>query len=310
MTSVSFIHYAIFTVIVLGLLALDLFVFHRDTKTISIKSSLGFSLFWISLSLAFGAWIWIEWGSSYATDFFTGYILEYSLSMDNVFVIAMIFSYFSVPEKYRHRVLFWGIIGAILMRGIMIAIGAKAVAEYHWILYVFGVFLIYTGMKMLFSKHEDEKSLSENKLLKLCKKVFPISKNIHGEHFTVKKHGKVFLTPLALALIMVEVTDLIFAVDSIPAIFVVTQEPFIVFTSNICAILGLRSLFFLLSRMVTLFKYLHIGLSFVLILIGIKMLIGYWDIHVPTLYFLFLILFILGGSIAASIISNKKNPAK
>jgi tellurite resistance protein TerC len=255
-------HYATFILGVLLVLALDLGVFHRRARIVKFREALAWTCLWVSLSLFF-AWTLVPTlGPDEAQKFLLGYILELSLSMDNVFVIALIFGYFRVPIVFQHRVLFWGIMGAFVMRGIMIAFGAALVSRFEWILYLFGFFLLVTGVKMIFAS-QDGVQPEKNPVIRLARRFFPITDQFEGQKF---------LTPLALVLLMVETTDLIFAVDSIPAIFGVTQNPFIVFTSNVFAILGLRSLYFVLANLIGYFRFLKLGLSFVLVFIGLKML--------------------------------------
>jgi len=271
-----------FNVFVLFMLALDLGVFHRHSHVVSTKEAAVWSVVWISLAMLFNAGIYFFWDlmapqSTYTNSeaslaFFTGYLIEKSLSVDNIFVFVLIFTYFAVPVAYQHRVLFWGIIGALLMRGTLIAVGATLLKEFHWIIYVFGAFLIFTGIKMALHRNE-EVHPENNPLIRLLKKIMPVTENYEGEKFFVRRLGKLMATPLFLVLLMVESTDLIFAVDSIPAIFAVTNDPFIVYTSNVFAILGLRSLYFLLANVMDKFQYLKIGLAFVLTFVGIKMVL-------------------------------------
>ncbi len=289
-----------FTLGVLFLLALDLFVFHRRAHAVSLKEASAWSIFWVSLSLIFAAVVWNVKGRTSGIEFLTGYLIEYSLSMDNIFIFVLIFSYFKVRPEHQHRVLFWGIMGALVMRGIMIAIGVAMVTRFEWLLYVFGAFLLFTGIKMLFSGDE-EMQLEDNPLLKFCRKWLPISPSYDGEKFTVNIDGKRMLTPLALVLILIEAMDLVFAVDSIPAIFAVTRDPFVVYSSNICAILGLRSMYFVLAHGVTKMAYLRYGLAGVLTFIGIKMIISKW-FHMPVLVSLGVVGTMLGAAVLASII--------
>jgi tellurite resistance protein TerC len=271
-----------FNIFVLGMLALDLGVFHRDAHEVSIKEAAIWSVVWISLAMVFNTLIFFFWeriapSSTYTSSeaglaFLTGYLIEKALSVDNIFVFVLIFSYFAVPAKYQHRVLFWGIIGALLMRAGMIFAGAALIKQFHWIIWIFGAFLIFTGIKMATAK--DEKLEPEkNPVVRLFKRLMPVSESYDGQKFFTVKNGVRMATPLFLVLIMVETTDLIFAVDSIPAIFAVTQDPFIVYTSNVFAILGLRSLYFVLGGMMHKFHYLKLGLSFVLAFVGVKMLL-------------------------------------
>jgi tellurite resistance protein TerC len=271
-----------FNLFVLAMLALDLGVFHRKSHTVSAKEALTWSIVWITLSLAFNAVIYFFWhrmvpGSSYtnqeaALAFLTGYLIEKSLSVDNIFVFILIFSFFAVPGKYQHRVLFWGILGALLMRGALIAVGAALLERFHWIIYVFGAFLIFTGIRMAFSQNENVEP-DKNPVVKFFRRFMPVTENFEEDKFFVRRAGRLMATPLFLILLVVESTDLVFAVDSIPAIFAVTQDPFIVYTSNVCAILGLRALYFLLADVMDKFEYLKYGLAAVLTFVGIKMVI-------------------------------------
>jgi tellurite resistance protein TerC len=274
-------HWAGFIACVLFFLALDLGVFHRQAHVVRFKEALGWSAIWVTLSFAFGLllapWLVPGWERQDSVEFVTGYIIELSLSMDNVFVIALVFTYFRVPPQYQHRVLFWGILGALVMRGVMIAAGAALIKQFMWTLYLFGAFLVFTGVKMLFVSDEGVHP-EKNFVLRLARKLFPVTPDFRGQKFAIRENGTFMLTPLALVLLVVETTDLIFAVDSIPAIFAVTLKPFIVFTSNVFAILGLRSLYFVLAGAIDYFRYLKVGLSFVLVFIGVKMLL---DPHQP-----------------------------
>lgn len=272
--------WAVFISLVLGLLALDLGVLHKNSKEIGIRESLLMSGFYIAIGLAFGGWIWYQSGQQSAMEYVTGFVVEKSLAMDNIFIIAMIFSYFAIPRQYQHRVLLWGILGVIILRGIMIAGGAAIVENFHWVLYLFAAFLVFTGLKMLFSSDHDEADIGNNRILKFLRSRLPVTEKLHGEKFFVKETDattgklKTFVTPLFLALIMVEIADLIFAVDSIPAIFAITTDPFIVYTSNIFAILGLRALYFALAAMVDRFAYLKTALALILLFIGTKIVVA------------------------------------
>ena len=259
-----------FNVFVLAMLALDLGVFHRKAHEVKVKEALIWSGVWIFLALAFNVGIYFWRGSETALQFFTGYLIEKSLSVDNIFVFILIFSYFKVPALYQHRVLFWGILGALVMRAILIAVGATLIRELHWIIYVFGAFLILTGIKMALQK-ETGLNPERNPLVRLFKRFMPVTNEYHQEKFFVKLDGRRFATPLFIVLLLVETTDLIFAVDSIPAIFAITQDTFIVYTSNVFAILGLRSLYFALAGIMGYFHYLKLGLALVLIFVGTKM---------------------------------------
>ena len=299
---------------VLVFLALDLGVFHRKPRTVAFGEALMWTTIWFSMAMAFAFWlapVMIEeqWQSSHTKLFITGYVVELSLSMDNVFVIALIFTYFRVPLEYQHRVLFWGILGALVMRGVMILSGAELIERFDWILYVFGAFLLFTGIKMLFAGDEEVEP-EKNIVIRLARKIYPVTTEYDGQHFFTPLNGRRALTPLALCLIMVETTDLIFAVDSIPAIFGITTEAFIVFTSNVFAILGLRSLYFVLVGLLRHFRYLKHGMAFVLVFIGFKMLVVLWEGHPAWLNFegnhdavLGIIGAILGLSIVASVLA-------
>jgi tellurite resistance protein TerC len=345
-----------FIVFVLLLLALDLGVFHRKAHVVHVKEALGWSAVWITIGLLFSIFVYFgyehHWlglgtkvdvidqhvndGATATVKYITGYVVEKSLSVDNIFVMAMLFAFFGVPQMYQHRVLFWGILGALIMRGAMIALGANLIARYHWILYIFGVFLILTAVKMLLMKsHESDPS--QNIVLRLVRRFFPVTEHFHGQHFVVRagsaashepvtpldavnptdhlvdaaRAGKWMLTPLALALILIEVTDLVFAVDSIPAIFAITSDPFLVFTSNVFAILGLRSLYFALAGMMNTFRYLKVALAIILAVVGVKMLIA---TQLKALlgagfnfYLLGVVLLILTVGVVASIIANRRD---
>ncbi len=293
-----------FNVFLLALLALDLGVFHRKTHTVSLKEALTWSAIWISLALAFNVGIYFWMGSEPALDFFTGYLIEKSLSVDNIFVFVLLFSYFTVPAAYQHRVLFWGVIGALLMRGALIAIGSVLLEQFAWIIYIFGAFLVYTGIRMAFHKDENVDP-GKNPLLKMVRKIAPVTENFEGQHFIVRRAGKRYLTPLMLVLLVIETTDLVFAVDSIPAIFGITEDPFIVYTSNVFAILGLRSLYFVFANIIDKFYYLKIALAIILTFVGVKMLLSH-IYHIDTLLSLLVIAVVLGGAIVASIIRNKR----
>jgi len=343
-----------FIALVLLMLALDLGVFHRKAHVVTLKEALTWSAVWITMGLSFSVLVYygyenhwlglgtavdavdgvINDGTTATIKYLTGYVVEKSLSVDNIFVIAMIFGFFAVPPIYQHRVLFWGILGALAMRGVMIALGAALIAEYHWVLYVFGVFLIITGIKMLVLK-TDYTDPNQNIIVRLTRRFFPITARFHGQHFAVRagapasyesecpgtvalpdeavnqaRPGTWMLTPLALALIMVEFTDLIFAVDSIPAIFAITGDPFLVFTSNVFAILGLRSLYFALGGMLDKFRYLKVALALVLMVVGAKMLVAKWLKEMLgsgfNFYLLGLVLLILAAGVAVSLIAERR----
>lgn len=294
-----------FNTFILIMLLLDLFVFHKEAHEVSFKEALGWSLFWISLALIFNVIVYYWKGSEAALQFLTGYLVEESLSIDNLFVISMIFTYFHTPHKYLHKVLFWGILGAIVMRAGFILFGITLIQSFHWILYIFGVFLVYTGIKLV-TEHNKKIEPEKNPVLRLFRKFFPITENYEEGHFFVKRAGKYFATPLCVVLVSIETTDLIFAVDSIPAILAITNDPFIVYTSNIFAILGLRSLFFALSGMIKLFDYLHYGLGAILVFIGLKMVLS--DVvKIPIHVALgFVVLTLVGSVIVSLVMAGRK----
>lgn len=292
-----------FNAFVLLMLALDLGIFHRKEHKITFKEAIAWSTVWIVLALIFNGWIFYDAGKDKALEFLTGYLIEKSLSVDNIFVFVLLFSFFKVPEQYRHRVLFWGVLGALLMRAGFIAAGSVLIEKFHWIIYLFGAFLVFTGYKMLKKKSEDMHP-EDNPLVRWFIKRGKVTGEYHGRKFFVHINGKKLATPLFLCLLSVEFTDLIFAVDSIPAIFAITKDPFIVYTSNVFAILGLRSLYFALEGVIAQFPYLRYGLAAILIFIGIKMLIV--DLYkMPVL----LSLAIIAAILAVSIFWKKKKPA-
>jgi len=347
-----------FLAFVLLMLALDLGVFHRHAHVVTVKEALVWSAVWATLGLSFSVFVYYgyenQWlglgrsidavdgvlndGTTATIKYLTGYVVEKSLSVDNIFVIAMIFGFFAVPAIYQHRVLFWGILGALVMRGAMITLGATLIAKFHWILYLFGVFLLVTGIKMLILK-TDHSDPNQNIIIRLTRRFFPITARFHGQHFVVRagapasyesefpgtaalpdavvdqaRPGTLMLTPLALALIAVEFTDVIFAVDSIPAIFAITADPFLVFTSNVFAILGLRSLYFALAGMLDKFRYLKVSLALVLMVVGVKMLLAEW--LKPMLgsgfnfYLLGLVLLILAAGVGGSLIAERHSESR
>ena len=299
-----------FNVGVLAVLAIDLGIFHRKAHTVTVKEAAAWSSVWITLSLGFAGVIWRLMGSQPALEFVTGYLIEYSLSIDNIFVIVLIFSYFRIPDKYQHRVLFWGIIGALVMRGSMIAAGAFLIERFHWIIYVFGAFLVVTGIRMAMQDESDIEP-EANPILKLVRRILPVTHDYRGQNFFVKEapargqSSVLMATPLFVVLVLVETTDLIFAVDSIPAIFAVTRDPFLVYTSNVCAILGLRSLYFLLAGVIHRFHFLKLGLAAVLTFVGIKMLLGSFYV-IPIHTSLLVIAGILTAAVLASVAFPKK----
>jgi tellurite resistance protein TerC len=348
-----------FILLVLAMLALDLGVFHRKAHVVQVREALIWSGVWITMALLFGVFVYVgyehHWmglgstpdpvdgrindGGEAVVKYLTGYVVEKSLSVDNIFVIVMLFAFFAVPAVYQHRVLFWGILGALLMRGLMIGIGATLIARFHWLLYVFGAFLVITGIKMLMLKTDGSADPSKNIVIRLTRRMFPVTDRFHGEHFIVRagsaqSHeaavrgeaeepdpaveratpGTRMLTPLALALVMVETTDLIFAVDSIPAIFAITGDAFLVFTSNVFAILGLRSLYFALAGMIQKFRYLKPALAVVLTVVGVKMLAATWLKELLgrhfNFYLLGAVLLILAVGIVASLLATRRDDAR
>ena len=303
------LYWIIFIVAVVFFLALDLGVFHRRAHTVRFREALAWTTVWFALAMLFGLLLAPgmvpSWDRQNTYEFITGYIIELSLSMDNVFVIALLFGYFRVPQEFQHRVLFWGILGALVMRGIMIWLGVELIHRFAWTFYFLGSFLILTGIKMVFSGNE-EVHPEKNFVIRLTRKLFPVSPNYDGQRFTTTLNGRRALTPLALVLVTVETTDLVFAVDSIPAIFAVTQEAFIVFTSNVFAILGLRSLYFVLAGALRYFRFLKVGLSVVLIFIGIKMLLSHTRYDISTTLSLVVVAAIIFVSMLVSLISARK----
>jgi tellurite resistance protein TerC len=347
-----------FLAFVLLMLALDLGVFHRKAHVVSVREAVAWSAVWLAMGLTFAVFVYFtyegQWfglgtvvdpvdglpndGSRATQKYLTGYVVEKSLSVDNIFVIAMLFAFFAVPPLYQHRVLFWGILGALALRGGMIALGARLIAEFHWVLYIFAVFLILTGIKMLFLKSEHSDP-GKNFVVRLTRRLFPVTARFHGQHFIVRagapashesevpgvpampddvvenaRAGTLLLTPLALALVMVETTDLIFAVDSIPAIFAITGDPFLVFTSNVFAILGLRSLYFALAGMVKKFRYLKAALALILMVVGVKMLLAE-SLKLAlgkhfNLYLLMVVLGILAAGVAASLMADRREASR
>jgi tellurite resistance protein TerC len=296
-----------FIAFVLLMLALDLGIFHRKSHEVKIKEALIWSAVWISIAMVFNYGIYVYMGEVKAIEFLTGYVIEKSLSIDNLFVFIMIFSYFNVDKKYQHKVLFWGIIGALIMRSIFIFAGVALINKFHWIIYIFGAFLIFTGVKMLFQKDE-KMDPNKNPLVRLFKRFYPVTDTMHGDRFFVKINAKTFATPLFVVLLLVEFTDLIFAVDSIPAIMAITSDPFIIFTSNVFAILGLRALYFALAGITQYFHYIKYGLSAILVFVGLKMvMVDFYKI--PVMISLFTILGILVISVVASLLFPKKEVA-
>ena len=302
-----------FIAIVIGLLVFYLGVLHRDEHEIEAKESLLLYGFYVTIALLFGVWVWFQRGAQAGLEFYTGYLIEQSLAMDNMFVIATIFGFLGIPRLYQHRVLFWGILGVILFRAVLIGVGAALVHQFDWILFIFGAFLVFTGIKM-FSHQDEEPDLEKNGIFKFLRKRFRITDALRGRNFMVrepdKKTGKLvlWLTPLGVALIMVEIVDLIFAVDSVPAVFAVTQDTFIVYTSNIFAILGLRALYFALAAAMNRFRYLQVSLAVILVLIGIKIFLVPLDIKIDTMLSLGVTIGILAAGVLYSLWKTRNEP--
>jgi len=290
-----------FMVLVLIMLVLDLGVFHRQAHEVKLKEALAWSAVWIILSLVFNAVIWHYMGKVKALEFFTGYLIEKSLSVDNLFVFIMLFSYFKVDPKYQHKVLFWGIIGALVMRAIFIFAGVALLEKFHWLIYIFGGFLIYSGIAML-KPHKEDIEPDKNPLVRLFTKFFPVTQQMHGGKFFIRINAKLFATPLFIVLLIVEFTDLIFAVDSIPAILAVSTDTFIIFTSNVFAILGLRALYFALAGITQYFYYLKYGLAAILAFVGTKMILSGFGIKFEIIYSLVVIFTLLLLSVLASLV--------
>lgn len=296
-----------FFVLIGTLLALDLGVFNRKVHVVSVREAGFWTATWVTLGLLFNAGIWYFFGGDAALTFLTGYLIEYSLSIDNIFVFVLVFTAFGVPPQYQHRVLFWGVLGAVIMRGIMIFAGVALIERFDWIMYLFGAFLVVAGLRMLFEKDSEPVDMKDNRVLKFVRRFIPVTENYDGQKFFTRVNGVRMATPLFLVLVVVELTDLVFAVDSIPAIFAITTDPFIVFTSNIFAILGLRSLYFLLAGIIHRFVYLKTGLAIILAYVGVKMLIADF-FHIPTFTSLGVIVGVLGISIIASLLRTPKDP--
>ena len=296
----------LFAVVVVGFLVADLGFFNKKSHKIEFKPALYQSLFWIATSLAFAALIYFYMGKITAIEFLSAYVTEKMLSVDNLFVILLIFSYFKLEEKYHHKALFWGILGAIVFRGIFIGAGTLIISQFHWVLYIFGAVLLYTGIKLLQDKKEEHVDFANSRVIKFAHKILPFTDTHHGGKFFVRENGKFFFTSLFMVVLMVEVTDIIFAVDSIPAVFAISQNPFVVFTSNIFAIMGLRALFFLIENVLHKFHHLQKGLAIILLFIGAKMLVGIVGLHVSSLVSFGVIMFALTASIVLSILFPKQ----
>jgi tellurite resistance protein TerC len=294
-----------FHLFVFIMLALDLGVFHKHTHKVPVKEAVIWTAIWVALAFLFNLFVFFEFGKTKALEFLTGYVIEYSLSVDNIFVFILIFSYFAVKGQYQHKILFWGILGALIMRGIFIFAGVALINRFHWIVIIFGAFLIFTGIRMLFQK-ETEVDPEKNAVVRFFKKFLPVTNALHGDRLFLRQNSRLYATPLFLVLIVIETSDLIFAVDSIPAILAISQDRFIVYTSNIFAILGLRSLYFAVAGIMGYFRYLKVGLAFVLTFVGIKMLAAYLKFEIPIVLSLIIIISILVMSILASVIIKEK----
>ena len=298
----------LFTVGILGLLLLDLGVFHKKDHAVGQKEAMGWVVFWFLLAMSYCGFVWWWKGERTAVEFLTGYIIEASLSVDNIFVFILIFGYFKVPAEYQHRVLFWGILGALIMRGIMIGVGTALITNFEWVIYVFGAFLIFTGIRMALT---DEHGVDpeKNPAVRLLRKFMPVTAEYHGKKFFVMQNKIRYATPLFVALLVVEVSDVIFAVDSIPAVFAVTRDPFVVFTSNVFAILGLRSLYFALSGVMHKFRFLKYGLAIVLTFVGVKMLLGHSAYAIPIGWSLGVVAGVLSLSVILSLVIPERKTA-
>ena len=296
----------LFGVIVVGFLILDLGFFNKKSHKIEFKPALLQSIFWVAISLVFGLLILFFLSKEVAVEFFSAYVTEKMLSVDNLFVIMLIFSFFNLEERYHHKALFWGILGAIVFRGIFISVGAYVIHQFFWVLYIFGAVLLYTGIKLLRDKKEEHIDFKDNKIIKFAHKILPFTANHHNGKFFLRENGKFHFTSLFMIVLLVETTDIIFAVDSIPAVFAISQNLFVVFTSNIFAILGLRALFFLIENILHKFHHLQKGLAFILIFIGLKMFAPIFGIHMHSLVSFGIIMFALVSSIILSLIFPKK----
>lgn len=298
--------FILFGLIIVGFLVFDLGFFDRKAHVIGFKTALIQSVFWVALSLIFAGLVFVFVGHDKGAEFLSAYLTEKMLSVDNLFVIMLIFSFFKLEEKYHHKVLFWGILGAVVFRGIFITMGAIVIHQFYWILHVFGAILIYTGIRLFGQKKEEHIDFENKKIVKLAKKYLRFTPNHHGGHFIVKEQGKFYFTLLFMIVLVVEATDILFAVDSIPAAFSISQDSFIVYTSNIFAVMGLRALFFLVENILHKFHHLQKGLSFILIFIGAKMLAGIFGLHISSVVSLIVILVALGLSLILSVIFPKK----
>ena len=297
------ISWVIFAVAIFGLLALDLFVFHREAKPVRMREAGAWVAVWVALGLAFGGWIFVTRGATSGGEYLAGYLIEYSLSMDNVFVFAVLFSYFGVPAAYQHRLLFWGVLGAIVFRAIFIVAGIALLEQFHFVIYIFGLLLLFTAWRMVTAGTENVDP-SKNVFLCLIRRVIPVTDEFEGQSFFTRRNGKLWATPLFAALVVIETSDIMFAIDSVPAILAITTDTFIVFTSNAFAIMGLRSLYFLLAGLIDRFEYLKYGLAALLAFAGVKMLLS--DVfHIDVWISLGIIVAILGASIVISLLATR-----
>lgn len=304
MSQVEWIAWGIFNAFIITMLWIDLKVLHKDNRPMRLREALGWVAFWVSLAMIFCAGVWIVQGREMGMQFLAGYLIEESLSVDNLFVFLLVFSYFRVPEHAQHKVLFWGILGALVLRAIFIFAGVALIHRFEWIIYIFGAFLVYTGFKLFFEK-DKEVHPEHNPVVKVFRRLMPVTSDYEGENFFVRRDGRLWATPLFVVVLVIESTDVIFAIDSIPAVLSVSKDPFIIYTSNIFAILGLRSLFFALSSVMRLFHYLHYGLGAILIFVGVKMSISHY-VHIPIGVSLGIIGSVLMFSVIISIILGRK----
>jgi tellurite resistance protein TerC len=299
--------WVVFGLVIPAMLVLDLGVFHRTAHAVKVREALIWSAVWICLALLFDLGVYVLVGHEKALNFLTGYLVEESLSVDNLFVFLLIFTYFSVPAAYQHRVLFWGILGAVFMRGIFIVTGLTLLTRLHWIIYIFGAFLVYTAVRLAFNKEEEEIRPEKNPVLRLFRRFVPLTKRYHGQHFLIKGRRRRLATPLLMVLVVIETTDIIFAMDSVPAVLSITQDPFIVYTSNIFAVMGLRSLYFALAGVIEKFYYLSYGLAAILSFLGVKMIIS--DFYkMPVTISLGVVIGILAIAALASLVRRKVHP--
>lgn len=296
----------LFGVIIVGFLALDLGYFNRKAHKVSPKAALIQSLFWVAVAFAFAFLIFLYMGQKLAVEFMSAYVTEKMLSVDNLFVIMLIFNFFKIEERFHHKVLFWGIMGAIVFRAVFILLGAFIISNFHWVLYIFGAILVYTGIKLFSDKKEEHVDFNNNRAVRLTRKFLPLTSDYHNGKFFTRKNGKLLFTELVLIIVLVEATDIVFAIDSIPAAFAISQNPFVVFTSNIFAIMGLRALFFLLQNVMHKFHHLQKGLSFILVFIGGKMLLGLLHLHIDSIVSFGIIMAALLTSLLLSVIFPKK----